>query len=400
MAGTKALIFVLLGGALGGAGAFAGDPGGEGNIQFSNPKQSVSGALGGCGQSCLYTKANDVITLETEYMVRLANRLIEEREKLGRPGVGQAQEKEARRVLHRNLEAYCRAQGRALSSSGEYDEKKGDRCLGGYLQVVARALEANRAALLKNYRVIVDLNQGAGALPGPHTAQQPSNTGKILKNRDLLKDTKWKLYPDFPFHPAFEAIDPVVKRLGQEARRQIRERKSLYAAGSPREQSDADEALANWWKNFPRCPSLDEYAKVDFVERYPGKNTGEKLPVVVTDPKTGRVVHDVPAFQAARANCVEAQKDAFREIPIPPEILSEGDSQGRMAEKRQAFEEAQSAMVSAVAAKAAKSSETKEYTVSLFGDGAAGASGNAAAAKIDQDIREIRMAAESYLPRR
>jgi hypothetical protein len=407
----KFMSLALLGVVLLGASSPSNDPNGEKDIQFSNPELSVSGALGGCGHACLYTKANDVLTLQTTYMINLADKLIQERAKLDVSETPSDERKQVSYLLRRNLKPYCTAQKIFKLSDDDQDDdqwgKGGDRCFGNYLNLVARSIEANRDSLLKNYRTIVNLAEDFGAISVKEGQVSPANTEKILKNRALLKDPKLKLYPDFPFHPAFEAIDPVVKRLGEVAHFKITQRAERFSGRSQQEKTKADEDLATWWDNFPKCPSRDEYAKVEFVERYPGKQTGEKLPVVAKDPKTGRIEIDLQAFNKASAECVEKQKQAFREMPIPPEILKEGASVGAMTEKREAFELAQEQLVETIAKKVKESKaskepkESKEYTVSIFGDGKKQLAGVAAPerALIDDGISRIRGNARTLLER-
>jgi hypothetical protein len=368
-----AVIFVAMSSG-GGRLAASEDPQGEGMIRFSNPELSMSGSLGGCGQSCLYGRANDVLTLQTEYLSRLADRLIKERQVMSKSDASEEQRSSAGEVLKRNLENYCAAQGKRDTSKGW-----NDRCLGQYLHVVASAVETNRKALLKNYSRISDLAGGHGALPGREGLNNPKNTAKLLRNQKLLRDDRLTLYPDFPFHPSIEAIDPIVRRLGATARRQIGERGSIYAGKSPQEKAAADEELVKWWNSLPKCPSQDEYPRTEFVDRYPSNPTGEKIPRIVTDPKTGRIVPDVPAYLAARELCEQKMKEAFREIPL--EIRAEGDSglsaqpSPRMREKYQAFDDARMAVVKAIDDRFKQSKEEKEYEYTVFGDGKPRAAG-------------------------
>jgi hypothetical protein len=405
------MALAFLGGGLLGVSSPSNDPSGEKDIRFSNPELSVSGALGGCGHACLYTKANDVLTLQTTYMLNLADRLIQERAKLDVSETTSDERRQVSALLTRNLKPYCTAQKIFKLSDDDQDDdqwgKGGDRCFGNYLNLVARSIEANRGILLKNYRTIVNLADDSGAIPVKEGQGSPANTEKILKNRALLKDPKLRLYPDFPFHPAFEAIDPVVRRLGREARFKISQRAERFAGRSQQEQTKANEDLATWWDNFPKCPSRDEYAKVEFVERYPSKQTGEKLPVVAKDPKTGRIEIDLQAFNKASAECAERQRQAFLDLPIPPEIQKEGDSVGAMREKRDAFVLAQEQLVETIAKKVKESkqskepNESKEYTVSIFGDGKRPLPGVAAPerALIDDGIARVRSNARELLER-
>jgi hypothetical protein len=380
------------------AGAASDDPQGQGSIRFSNPELSMSGSIGGCGQSCLYGKANDVLTLQTEYLSRLADRLVRERQSLSETKITQEGRARATDVLKRNLQNYCVAQRIGGSVRGW-----NDRCLGQYLHAVASAIETNRKALLENYRRVSDLSDGPGALPGREGLKSPRNTGRLLRSQSLLRDDRLTVYPDFPFHPSIEAIDPVVRRLGATARRQIRERSSIYSGKSSQEKAAADEELVKWWNSLPKCPSQDEYPKTEFVERYPSNPTGEKIPRIMTDSKTGKIVPDVSAYLAARELCEQKMKEAFREIPL--ELQAEGEPQtdgqpsSRMTEKYQAFDEARSAMVTAIDEKFKKSKEDKEYVVTLFGDGKNQRPGFAPVPGEDlsKRIRELRVFAASLM---
>ncbi len=360
----------------------------------------MSGSLGGCGQACLYGRANDVLTLQTEYMSQLSMRLIGARQSLDPESLATEEHRRASLdVLKRNLKVYCRAQNISFDKipADKGWNRDGDRCLGSYLRAMARAMETNGSVLLKNYRTMLELT-GPAALRDPKGLQMPRNTEKLLKNPSLLRSKNLTLYPDFPFHPALEAIDPVVKRLGQIAQRKIDERASSYSGKTDQQRADADEALVKWWNSIPKCPSRDEYAKVEFVERYPSQPTGEKLPRVVTDPKTGTIVPDVPAFEAARARCEEEKKQAFREIPleIPSEVLGDVVTE----EKRDAFNRARDSMVRAIDKKfkEKKGREFTEYTVRLFVDRSSKGPGTSPEEERDlsEIIVEIRKYADFY----
>ncbi len=303
--------------------------------------QSVPGALGGCGHYCLYTKANDVLTLQASYMGNLAGRLIEAGGRArGQGSSGDSSEQSgATQVLRRNLGPFCRSLRPKVVISDSWGEDQ-DRCLGEYLEAVARSLEMIRGALIKNYERMGELaDGGAPVVASGRAVSPPSNAARILKDRSILN--KPVIYPDFPFLPSFEAIDPVVKKLGQLARRALNQRKAAVGAHA---QAGEDDDLARWWENFPRCPARDEFVEIRLEERYPTHPTGELLPRIVTDSQ-GKPRVDEAKYRAAVRECGGRRQDHFREFPL--EFLAE-DDRGANPEAKQAFREAQQELVGAI----------------------------------------------------
>ncbi|MEN9723825.1 MAG: hypothetical protein RJB38_1811 [Pseudomonadota bacterium] len=345
-------------------------------IQMAYPGDSQAGASGGCGQSCLYLKANDVLALEASYLVELSQRLMRSYEAVSKSGEGASEEsvEEGKGALEKNLGPYCRAQRIAVSR--DWTGGPGKRCFSGYLKTVARSLEQIRHSMIKNYQMVAmlaDPEGGAPPLPGAFGPARPTTSERALADpRFLEKDAKHvKLYPDFPFLPALEAIDPVVKRLAGIAKAALKQRQQQFGGQS---RAVEDEALAQWWEQFPRCPSRDEFARVELAERYPSRPTGEKLPRIMVDAQ-GRIEIDEEAFKKAIQECDRKKESAFREFPL--ELVSEpvmADARAVLpvtAEARDAFRSAHGALMSAVRdqLKPSKNSVGSVDHVTLLGKG-------------------------------
>jgi len=201
-----------------------------------------------------------------------------------------------------------------------------------------------RKDLVKNSEAIALLNgaspvgRGESWKPLPSQPQARSiNTERILRNPKELD--KIRMYPDFPFLPSFEAIDPVVKALAGAARHQLQLKLSQTSSGNPAARAQRDQALAQWWSLYPRCPSRDEFAVVEQVERFPSQPTGEKFTVVKVDAQ-GRVVIDEKRFQQALKECSGKVQGHFRDLPLE---LIEDQTDPKYSLAQQSYQETQDA---------------------------------------------------------
>ncbi|NDD91059.1 hypothetical protein EBZ37_03115 [bacterium] len=379
--------FVVLVGMLG----ILGDPfraiGGT-TLEIANPELSVPGATGGCGQSCLYLKANDVLGMQALYLQKMAQNLINLREK--RANASEDEREQIERELSQNLSPFCRTQRINLGDSWG---PEGDKCLASYLQTVGRSMEMIRSALVKNYSVVSQLADGSAVEDSKKKTEDPKTAQRVLKDPARAELKKLKLYPDFPLLPSLDSIDPIIRKLGDTARFRIQQRKAAY---STHEQQKADEALAQWWDQFPRCPAPDEFARVELVERYPSHPTGEKLPRIVYGAN-GKIEIDQAKYLEALKICNEKKKSHFQQLPLPDEFLEKGATR----QARQAFKSAQEEMVSAVDRKVREVSTTSRPGgadhVTLLGQVKGGSAlGGKPGAVFDQMISEIKNSAAKY----
>jgi len=337
--------------------------------QLSNPKMSISGAKGGCGQACLYLKANDVLTLQAEYIQKMTEKLLE------------ARKDKDKTVFKNNLGTFCKTQRVAL---GETWDDSWDRCLASYLDASARSLQMIRKALVQNYDTIAQLSQSQATLATKATAD-PKNMQQILKDPQALK--KLKLYPDFPFHPSLEAIDPILKRLSESARQALHQRRS----GDGGQDDRQNEALAQWWELYPRCPAEEEFPQIELVERYPNHPTGEKLPRILMG-RDGKIVHDVVKFQEALKACVQKQQDHFQELPLELKAVRVSE------EAKSAFTEAQEYMLSLIRKKAqekGRADKTVDHVTMLGQSADAASAKEEPGADLDKAVLQLRQAAEA-----
>ncbi|MBU6374972.1 MAG: hypothetical protein KGQ59_03155 [Bdellovibrionales bacterium] len=301
--------------------------------EIANPDLSLPGATGGCGQACLYLKANDLLGMRQLYMQKKAEELIKLREAIGTGTQGPEVQ-----ALQNNLKSFCRTQ-RGIKQNPVWDTDW-DQCFSDYLRVVGRSVEVTRLALQKNYTVVNELSGGLAIESAEKSQDDPKTAQKVFKDPTRSELKKLKLYPDFPFLPSLDSLDPILKKLGDTARLRIAQRRSVHGAQA---QQQADEALAQWWDQFPRCPARDEFAQVEFVERYPTHPTGEKLPRIVHD-KDGKIVIDQAKYQDAMKTCNDKKKQHLSNLPLPDELVADSLT----IESRRAFKSAQKEMVDAV----------------------------------------------------
>jgi hypothetical protein len=280
---------------------------------FSVPNGSLAARLGpgGCksSQSCIYQRANEVLSLQAFYLSEKTTRIFKFFE--------------TSRSLPTELDAFCKAQARGPSGGRSSDKE----CLKSYLLQVRRGMQQLRTAIVRNEDMLFKIANKKGAVAqAPVIGEPPEASPGVAgidgpgANRPWQTRFDEQVRTDAPFIPSL----PLLK----DAFLDSMENAFKARSANPQEQQVMDNELGGWWDSYPKCPDKDEFILVEMVERFPSRPTGELLRRVKTNPD-GSVAWDEKAFQSARAECERARQDWVRQAPFASQQAAQSAARAR-----------------------------------------------------------------------
>lgn len=281
-----------------------------------------------CGQGCHYQRANEILILQTKYLINKVNALAGMKNDQARKG---------------ELRAFCEAD-RNKGADGANNAKE---CWRNYLMLVRRSLRSLRTSIAQNYDAVVKLAANTEDVAF-QKGQPESAEGAVAAPELSLQldpdDPKGAKAPlSVPVLPELQQLDPIFQKFGR-----LLETEKQGALSQQASQTQAlDRGLYDWWDRYPKCPSPDEFIEVEQVERYPSHPTGEKITRVKTGPD-GKVKTDEKAYDKAFKLCQDKRKDWLKSAPANPGVVGAADGKlaSRLLEEpspasRKAFESAQ-----------------------------------------------------------